>query len=320
MANNMDGVKISVNNNSEGESEPVKEKKKRTVTRKKNVAAKPLTKKEPEEERYEEVAEERPAKKDRSKKSGGMTQMIVSIAVTALVVGGAVYAWQKNVTDVTVGQVKQASTNEKSDFENTIANIKSKLTGTETEKVELSKTLEDLKKKAALLVDAKVEYKNDEMGFSFEYPAAFGTVVSASSTAASGTLNSYSFESNPNLIFGGISQDYKSSKASGTPELAETKGYVEKDKKFFLLGNASQQYEIVPAKTIDFKGGKAILIDKKSFVLKAGQTVPVNIGENVAVILNLKNKKYSGLSFINSDFGALPLDGFVKLVGSIQVK
>ena len=46
--------------------------------------------------------------------------------------------------------------------------------------------------------------------------------------------------------------------------------------------------------------------------------LPVGIGGDVAVILNLENDTYPAIVFVDSDFGMLPLAEFVELVESIN--
>ena len=48
-------------------------------------------------------------------------------------------------------------------------------------------------------------------------------------------------------------------------------------------------------------------------------TVPVEIGENVAVIINLEADEYPGLTFLNSDFGLLPLEAFVAMIEGLEI-
>ena len=46
----------------------------------------------------------------------------------------------------------------------------------------------------------------------------------------------------------------------------------------------------------------------------------IDIGENVGVLLNVDSETCSGIAFMNSDFGMLPLDQFISLIESVQLK
>jgi hypothetical protein len=78
-------------------------------------------------------------------------------------------------------------------------------------------------------------------------------------------------------------------------------------------------FEIKPAKQIDSKSGKVLLVDKKSILPDSDGKI-VEIGENIGAILNLKGKLFTGAAFVNEDLGVLPLADYEKLLKSIETK
>src|SRR3989339_828897 len=93
-----------------------------------------------------------------------------------------------------------------------------------------------------------------------------------------------------------------------------------RDYYFFAQGKDSKDYKLNPAKIINFEKGKALLVDKKSFVTSTNEEdLMVDIGENVGALINLNSEICRGLSFINSDFGMLPLNDFIEVVESMQL-
>lgn len=313
MAKKIDGVKISVNNN----AVPSLEKNKKTPVKKAPLKKAPVKKET-------KIAPEKKAVKTESKKKkkGGFLQVMLSVAVTALIVGGFMYTWK----DKAIEKVEEKAGNKtealKFDLEERLSNLKSKVTGVETTNVELKKTLEDFKKKAELLVGSKKEFQNEDLGFSFEYPASFGMAKITLSTVASSTITDLVFENNEKLVFAGVSESYKKVDASSSIAMKELKGYVEEGKKFYILGpNDSEKFEVVPAQIIEFDGGKALLLDKNSFVLEEDSDgIPVDIGDNVAFIFNLKDREIPGFVIINSDFSMMPLNDFVIMMESFIIK
>jgi len=330
MVKKIDGVKISVNNDAVSDSSEKARKEiaqKKTASKIKKVAprktsvkrkVKPVTKKEVSKKELEKSSS---PKTSQRKKKGGFFRILTSIGLTALVVGGIMYAWQDKVIENVEEEAGDKTETLKLDLEKRLSNLKSKITGVETTNVELKKTLEEFKKKAELLIGSKKEYKNDDLGLSFEYPASFGTVQFATTTVASSTIINMTFENNEKLVLAGVQDSYKKLSTSSPVSMSELKGFVEKRKKFYLLGpNDAEEFEVKPAQVIIFDGGEAILLDKNSFVVEEdGDGIPVDIGDNVAFVFNLEKKEIPGLVIINSDFSMLPLNDFVLMMESFGV-
>jgi hypothetical protein len=327
MANSTDGVKINIKKEEKKEAEAVIEKdsdvkKELKEEVKKSVPKKKVLKKRIVKKRIVKKKEEpKKIEKKKSKKKGILT-VLLNILLTAAIVGGGVFAWQNKVRQKDVAKIEGESNSVKEDFEKRLANLKSKMTGVETSNVELKKTLEEFKKKAELLIGSKKEYKIDDFNLSFEYPASFGNVIVATSTKESSTVLKLNFSDNGKLVIFGVNDEYQNDSTSSLLMLYEIKGFEERKDKYYLKSSREgEEFEVNPAQIIEYSGGKALLIDKNSFVLNEDSDgVPVDIGDNVAFIFDLEDSSYPGFAILNSDFSMMPLNDFVMMVESFKVK
>ena len=318
----MDGVKISVNE--AGDSQEKKPLKKKTVVRKKVVRRKAVKKVAAPEKR--EMIEKK-SQKEKKDSKGGILTIAIAIFVTALVVGGVIYSWQSKVADKDVEKVSSDARSTRQEFEKRLDNLKEKLSGTEKEKEELLKSKEELEEKAKLLEDAKKNYVNDGMGFSFLYPAIFGEVEIETIKAATGTKLIGKFSKNDKLIFGGVSADYVRASTSTVMDFIDTRGFADKKNKYYYQPGGMDEnidFEIQPAKIVGYRGGEALLLNKKSFdgqdeFSKNSGEAFIDIGENLGGLFNLKNKEYKGLAFVNMDFGLMNAEEFAEMLKTIEV-
>lgn len=314
----MDGVKISVNETGDNQEEKPEKK----PIRKKYAIRKKAT---PKKAAKKVMAEK---KQEKNEKKNSILTAIISIFVTALVVGGVIYVWQNNRADKDVEKASSDARSTRQEFEKRLDNLKEKLAGTEKEKEELLKNKEELEEKAKLLDDAKKNYVNEEMGFSFLYPAIFGEVKIEIIEAATGTKFIGKFSKNDKLIFGGASADYERASTSTIMDFIDTRGFVDKNNKYYYqLGgmDESTDFEIQPAKIVGYRGGEALLLDKKSFskqdeFSKNSGEAFIDIGENLGGLFNLKNKEYKGVAFVNTDFGLMNVEAFTEMLKTIEVK
>ena len=326
MPTKMDGVKISVNNT---EKKEVKKEKKIVRTRKAPVKKKVIPKPKPkpiQKTVSKPIAKTAPVIKKKEKKS--FFSMLVSVAITALLVGGIIYIWQQQSSQNSLEKLSDDAREARIEFEQRLNNIKNKLTGTEKEKNQLKSEYEELKGKADLLQSAKLSFSDSEIGLSFDYPAIFGEVKIAILEGATGTSFLGEFTENDKLVFGGLSVDYESDATSSAIDFMDTLGYYSQRNKYYFQESGNKEstdYEIQPAKIIGLKDGEALLIDKKSFIDQDEFTIAkgddyIDIGENVGGLVNLQGDIYIGVSFVNSDFGMMPLMDFEEMLKSIEFK
>ena len=315
----MDGVKISVNET--GDSQEEKPLKKKAAVRKKVVRRKAV-KKVAALEKTEKIE-----KKSKKENKGGISITIISIFITALIVGGAIYVWQNKAADKDVEKVSSDARSSRQEFEKRLDNLKEKLSGTEKEKEELLKNKEELEEKAKLLEDAKKNYINEEMGLSFLYPAIFGEAKIEIIEMATGTKFIGKFSKNDKLIFGGVSADYVRASTSTVMDFIDTRGFADKKNKYYYQPGGMDEnidFEIQPAKIVGYRGGEALLLNKKSFdgqdeFSKNSGEAFIDIGENLGGLFNLKNKEYKGIAFVNMDFSLMNMDAFIEMLKTIEV-
>jgi len=318
---NMDGVKISVNNEEEKSQDFESEKSgQEALVRKKRPGRKKIEK--PEREEVSNKSDRKP------KEKGGLAQTAISIALTAAVVGGGIYFWQSHSAGKDIEKISAEARSSKEEFEKRLENLKEKLSGTEKEKEGLLAEKKDLEEKTALLKEAKKQYVNNDLGLSFMYPALFGELSFEFTPKASGTVFVGKFSKNDKLVISGVSADYMREGTSSIFAFAENQGFVDQKNKYYFAAPGKKEtgnFEIQPVKIIGFRGGEALVLSKKSFVgqdefTKNSGKPFVDIGENAGALFNLKKGKYAGAAFINMDFGLLPMADFEEMLKTIEVK
>jgi hypothetical protein len=320
MSTKMDGVKISISNDAKEKKEKKKTPAKKVLPKKKTLS-KPVLKNSAK-------TITKPVLNNKKKEKKSFLSMLISVVLSALIVGGVIYVWQQQSSENSLNKLSEDAREARMEFEQRLNNIKNKLTGTEKEKEELKTEYEQLKEKAELLKNAKLYFSDSEIALSFDYPAVFGEVKIAILEGATGTSFLGEFTENEKLVFGGISLDYESDATSSEINFMDNLGYYSERNKYYFLSagdDKSKDYEIQPSKIIGLKDGEALLLDKKSFInqdefsIAKGENY-INIGENIGGLVNLKGDIYKGAGFINSDFGMMPLADFEEMLKSVEFK
>lgn len=320
MNEKMDGVKIAVSNENANENTTANEPEKPAVKKRKSARRKTVKSAGEKKETGRNLR--------RPDVSGALPQLAIAVIITTVVAGGGIYLWQNSTVGKSLDKISAEAVSSKEDFEKRLENLKEKLSGTEKEKAELLAAKKDLEEKAELLAGAKKQYVSNDLGFSFLYPALFGEASIEFVQKATGTAFIGRFSLNNKLIFSGASKDYVREATSSIYAFGETQGFIDKQNKYYFHEpnkNEAGIFEIQPVKIIGYRGGEALLVDKKSFVgqdefTKNSGNPFLDIGENAGALLNLKNDKYQGLAFINMDFSLLPLDDFAEMLKTLEVK
>ncbi|MEA3450184.1 MAG: hypothetical protein U9Q85_04420 [Patescibacteria group bacterium] len=327
MPENNSGIKISVQDERE-EKIPAKKSASRPTAKIRSVARPKSTPKA--KSVTQSTAKAKPAKKMLQKptvkarvgKGGGIIKFVLAMMVPALIVGAGIYAWQNNIAKTSLTEARQEAMETEVTFEERLRNLKNKLTGVEDENQKLKEKSEEMNRRIALLDKAKIVFNDDELGFGFTYPAVFGEVVVTKTEIASGTKFIGTFSDNEKLVFGGISADLEFDKEKAVEVIAVTdnQGFMEDNGDYFFLAFNENEHEVKPAEILKTASDKkALLIDKNSFVIDPeADGLAVDIGGNVAVLLNLDSADYKGLVFMNSDFGMMPLESFKQMITSIK--
>lgn len=318
MESKVDGVKISVKKGGKREKVSKKTVKKnatkRTPAKRAQASAKEASK---------AVSNKKIVKKKKAK--GGFFSTFIVVIITAIVVGGIIYAWQEKSGKSTVDQVREEARGTRKEFEQRLENLKNKLTGVQDENQELKLDTEKLQEKAQLLEGALKKQTIPELGLTVEYPAIFGDVSVKTISGSTGSKLLGSFAKNDKFFFTAITEDF-SPAASNTEdviEVSEANGYYQRSGKYYYQPagkNRSRDYEIKPIEVIKFNGGKALLFDKNSIVANSEDLPAINIKENLGAIINLDAGPIKGVVFIDKDFGLLSADDFKLLLSSLEVK
>ena len=244
-----------------------------------------------------------------------------AIIIAAAAAGGS-YFWQKKETAKTIAKISADARATRLEFEKRIDNLREQISSLKKNEEKLKESNKELKKQTEELSSAQKRYNNSELGLSFYYPASFGEISIEAEDGKSGKAIIGSFSLNPKLFFGAVTVDYEPSEERAEIKFIESRGYKQERGEYYFMppgGNNYKDYKLSPAKIIESRTGKVLLVDKKSFNIKA-KAKKVDIGENAGLLANLKKKEYSGIAFLNEDFGMLPLEKFVEMAESIEVR
>lgn len=280
-------------------------------------------------------------KKEKTRSKGAFINFL-PVLITALIVGGGIYFWQKSSGERSLNDVKKDARNVRIELENKLNRIGDKLKGVEYENNELKTVNEKLKTKASLLSDAKKEYGSEEIGIEFEYPAIFGQVNFKISDSETGQIFRGDFSDNNNFIFGGSSQ-FKISSSTAVNTVLNTKGFIENKGKFYLSSDddkINESYVFNPLEVFESNGNKIVLLNRDSF--KIGGIAPESDGaattsdevatsssyifpdlesdKSVAAIIKLNGGAFKGVTFLDKNSDELSVDDFKGIISSIIVK
>jgi uncharacterized FlaG/YvyC family protein len=255
-------------------------------------------------------------------KAGGLWKIFITIIITALVVGGGVYAWQNKLTQSSIDSVRQEARNARISLESEMDNLKSQLQGQETANAELKKTQDELAVQAKLLVTAQQEFKSDELGLSFTYPARLGEVKLTIENGETGKIFQGIFTDNDRLVFGGISKDFSAGREGG---FTDTQGYLKKGDKYyfkFVSAKPVTDYEIKPVQIIKASNEDVLLVNKESFITETVSEGPkLNPGEDsLGALVNLRTKDFTGVAFWNRDLTKMTSADFETILETIMVE
>lgn len=256
--------------------------------------------------------------------------LLFSVIATAVVVGVIISVVQKASSSREIKEVKKETESVKSEFQNRLEELKSKLQGTESENEELKSKEEKLQQ---IVSNAKAEYNNEELGISFSYPAVYGEVLINYEEGGSGKLFYGTFSDFNDLVFGGVSPDYTTSRELA---LTDTQGYRQRGGKYYYksLGEDPVVYEVEVFKVLDAENTEIPVIDKENFlvpddvgpsfeevVAKAeGEEADVAEEKNkLLALINLEGDEFAGLAFLNNNTESVSLSDFEDILTSISV-
>ncbi len=273
-----------------------------------------------------------------------MGKFLTAVMITALIVGGGVYLWQKTRGEDMLNQLKNASENIKGELEGKLSRLESEVTGLKQENESLKTANTELESKAKLLSDAKKEFSSAEYGIQFEYPAEYGEVKIETALGSAGASYIGTFSQAPSLVFGGVSTDYSS---AGEPVFTDLQniekkreGSAEAISAKFGGGPKALSFAVKPLKIIAGGAGDILVVNSGSFPpaasvksasatssASAATTTPAGIPETVApgetglgALVTLKKDKFKALAFIAADTDKVAPETLEKILKSLSVR
>ena len=279
------------------------------------------TKKTSKQPVKKETANKKIKKQEKKSMPGAMG---IAVVIVVIIICGALFTWQKNVSEKNVNQIREEMRGTETFIQKKLSDLENKLKGIESENVELKTANEELEGKANLLAGAKKEFSSPELGISFNYPALFGEVSLTISDGKTGKIFRGIFSNNNKLSFGGVSQDFSRSATSTLINILDTSGFKKRLTGYYFKHVSEQavtDYEIEPLDVIKSKSS-IVLINKGSFVFdQENESQTIGLGENdLAGLVNLAGGTFSGLAFLNQDVENFSLIEFGAMLELVEVK
>ena len=279
------------------------------------------TKKTSKQPVKKETANKKIKKQEKKSMPGAMG---IAVVIVVIIICGALFTWQKNVSEKNVNQIREEMRGTETFIQKKLSDLENKLKGIESENVELKTANEELEGKANLLAGAKKEFSSPELGISFNYPALFGEVSLTISDGKTGKIFRGIFSNNNKLSFGGVSQDFSRSATSTLINILDTSGFKKRLTGYYFKHVSEQavaDYKIEPLDVIKSKSS-IVLVDKGSFVFdQENESQTISLGENdLAGLVNLAGGTFSGLAFLNQDVENFSLIEFGAMLELVEVK
>lgn len=211
---------------------------------------------------------------------------VISVFVTALIVGGSLYFWQKAQMDALRQEIQVLKTQ---NIEPATPEIKS-----EEDNNQLSSE----------------KYQNDELGIKFSYPKILGELnIQLYDTQLNGVFS----ENSDALRIGGITKDYTAARSSYYMDFS---GFKKEGDEYFWESVGNQTHPIEPKRIID---EDIILVDCTSFEDKCtptGPSISVPKGQ-VAGLVNLPDDSMPGLILI-ADGDVIDENALIEILSSFE--
>jgi len=229
---------------------------------------------------------------------------IITIIVTAIVVGGGVYAWQKSNLRTTEQSLQQQIT----DMQNQIANLQKP-----TRPVV---TTPETPQEPATPADVTANWEtceNKELGFSFRYPTSYGDFQISINNGEAGKKFTGNFQNNKYFSIGGITADYSAGRSGYFLDFVK---YLSEGGKYYHLMALDTKRLVEPIKILTADGQKILIVNGNSYVEERNIEGPtINPGSNGGALINIPSSgEFKGLAVWNSDINNLPQIDFEEIL------
>ncbi len=254
------------------------------------------------------------AKSKNSKKLSPASLLVVAV-LTAVLVGGGMYAWYQSKTEEIKTEAALEKRSLEEEMQKQISVLKNRLNLLTEEKQNLAKEKEKLSAKANKLNKAQLTFINSDLGISFFYPAVFGDPVASTSVGKQGSFWQNSFSDFSSLVLEAATADYLPATSSQEIKIIN---FFKKDDKYFLrLSNEEiKEVEVKPLKVLSVSGREVLILDANS--LPADLSAKVMARSQIVAVVNLEGKQYAGLVWHDKDTKNLGLDKLGQILETLR--
>lgn len=233
-----------------------------------------------------------------------------------LVVGSVVIKAQVDKAKQTAEGINRQAEEEKDSLRKKLNVLEDKIRSLSEEKTTWDAQRSDYESTAKLLDSARLEFTNEELGISFQYPAIWGDIDLKFATETSGKSYLGKFTKNDAVVFGGTTSDFV---GTGTPQAVWFSGYEKKRSAYNADFGDKKDLPIKPVGIRSIGSREVLLLDGTSFLNPADAAYgPGENGQNA--IMNLEKENYGGIAFWNMDKTKINSETFDKLIESINIR
>lgn len=229
---------------------------------------------------------------------------IIAIALTAIIVGGGVYAWQKSSLQSTEQSLQQQIKTLQSQIVS-LQQVASPVTTTPETAQEPTQSTDEI-------ANWKT-YENKELGFSFRYPASYGDFQVSINNGATGRKFTGLFQDNKYFSIGGLTADFSAGQSGDFLDFGK---YLNEGGKYYHLMVLDKKWLLEPIKILTASGQKILIVNGNSYVEERNEDGPtINPGSNGGALINIPGSgEFKGVAVWNSDVNDLPQSSFEEIL------
>lgn len=233
---------------------------------------------------------------------------IIAVAITAIIVGGGVYAWQKISLQSTEQSLQQQINTLQSQIESLQQATPPIATTPEITQEPTRSTGE---------IASWQTYENKELGFSFEYPVSYGDFQISINDGETGKKFTGNFQNNKYFSIGGITADFSAGRSGYFLDFVK---YLNESGKYYHLMALDKKWLVEPIKILTVDGQKILIVNGNSYVEERNVEGPtINPGSNGGALINLSGAgEFKGVAVWNSDINVLPQSNFEEILETFK--
>jgi len=229
---------------------------------------------------------------------------IIAVVLTAIIVGGGVYAWQRSSLRATEQSLQQQI--------NTLQSQIESLQQTPPPVATTPETTQEPTQPADEIASWKT-FENKDLGFSFRYPASYGDFQISINNGETGKKFTGNFQNNMYFSIGGITADFSAGRSGYFLDFVK---YLNEDGKYYHLMALDTKWLVEPTKTLTADGQKILIVKGDDYVTERNEEGPViNPGSNGGALINIPGSgEFKGVAVWNSDINILPQNDFEEIL------